>query len=231
MPELLIALAIIAVLVGLVLFMTLDAKYLAAAMRFGGVGALVLLGLLLAAQGLAVLDIPLGAVILILLQGWSLRGFAGAHRVRDWALGRGRGADIATIETGWVRMRLDRATGGLDGEVLSGQFRGNWLHQLDDQQLRLLLAECRRDRKSVRLVGTYLEQRLASATPRAERESDSRMTRGEALQILGLGPDAAEAEIREAHRRLIGQLHPDKGGSNYLASKINSARDLLVGGQ
>ena len=54
------------------------------------------------------------------------------------------------------------------------------------------------------------------------------MSRAEALKVLGLEEGASEKEVRAAHRRLILQTHPDKGGTTYLAAKINEAKDVLL---
>ena len=55
------------------------------------------------------------------------------------------------------------------------------------------------------------------------------MSRAEALEVLGLTPGASEADIRAAHRRLMRGAHPDSGGSDWLAARINQARDILLG--
>ena len=54
------------------------------------------------------------------------------------------------------------------------------------------------------------------------------MSAAEALQVLGLEPGASREEITAAHKKLMQRIHPDKGGSSYLASRINQAKDLLL---
>jgi hypothetical protein len=64
-------------------------------------------------------------------------------------------------------------------------------------------------------------------TPPPRRSST--MTRSEAFEVLGLKPGASDDEIHAAHRRLMRMAHPDTGGSDWLASRINQARDVLLG--
>ncbi len=76
-------------------------------------------------------------------------------------------------------------------------------------------------------AGAGTQQRSdSSAQPPPRRPSG--MTVDEAYQVLGLHPDATEAEIREAHHRLMRAAHPDSGGSDWLATRINQARDVLL---
>lgn len=74
---------------------------------------------------------------------------------------------------------------------------------------------------------------LMPAMRRAEEQQSAsghaNMTRAEAALILGVSERASEESVKEAHRRLISKNHPDQGGSDYLAAKINQARDVLLG--
>ena len=83
------------------------------------------------------------------------------------------------------------------------------------------------------LVGPALWQRWRESRPPGSeprpRRSSGAMSRVEALDVLGLKPGASEDDIHAAHRRLMRMAHPDTGGSDWLASRINQARDVLLG--
>jgi hypothetical protein len=148
----------------------------------------------------------------------------------------------STVETPFVRMSLDHDTGRMTGTVLRGRFAGLRLEELGRADLLALLRECRaEDEESARLVEAYLDradpdwhedfagahgESTSGATPPARGSTD--VTVEEAYEILGLSPGADAEAIRAAHRRLMKQLHPDHGGTDYLATKINRARDVLL---
>lgn len=76
----------------------------------------------------------------------------------------------------------------------------------------------------IRLIQNYERAKAQSGNP----EASSILTREEAALILGVSLTATPEQVREAHRRLIQKNHPDRGGTDYLAAKINQARDILL---
>ena len=147
------------------------------------------------------------------------------------------GGQTSTVQSKYIRMTLNHDSGDINGEVLTGQFMGKTLDQLDLDALLQLLREFQDDDESVALLQTYLDrehadtwQQQAGAQGQQRTPSEpGNMSREEALQILGLSADASEAEIIETHRRLMQKLHPDRGGSAYLAATINLAKGKLLG--
>ena len=203
-------------------------SFLATLARYAGAGLAGTLGLILVARG----QFGLGLVLL---------GSAGALLFRRPAGGPRK--TTSEIETPFLRMRLDHETGDLAGEVLAGQFEGRLLAGLGENELATLRTELDGDAESVRLLETYIERmrsreagaqgagtddQTGASDGGAFGSGSSPMTRGEALEILGLSGSPSEAEIRHAHRTLIRGVHPDHGGSSYLAAKLNAARDLLL---
>ncbi len=147
------------------------------------------------------------------------------------------GGQASTVQSKYIRMTLDHDSGDINGQVLAGQFSGKTLDQLDLDALLQLLAECQDDEESVALLQAYLDrvyedswhEQAGAHSRQQQANTGSEMSRTEALQILGLTEDASDDEIIEAHRRLIQKLHPDRGGSAYLAARINLAKDILLG--
>jgi hypothetical protein len=229
MPFLLAGLGLLALIFIFRQVLSAEPRFLASLLRGLGLGILGVVALVLALRGLAVLDLPLGGLIVYLVHHWSARGFPGVARVKAWVAGGRRPPGGSSIETATLRMDLDPVSGTLSGEVLAGALAGARLEQLTLPQLRTLLAECAAtDPASARLVETYLDRNHPTWREAAAPSSEGRLTRSEALQVLGLAADATPAQIKEAHRRLMTRLHPDQGGTDYLASKINAARDALL---
>ena len=142
----------------------------------------------------------------------------------------------STIRTRYLAMRLDHESGALQGEVLEGAFAGQTLSSLAKAQLLELLQEVAAESESVQLLQAYLsrehpgweEDAQHSGAGRAAEINDSTMTREHALEILGLAEGAERAAIVAAHRDLMRKLHPDRGGKDYLAKRVNAAKDFLL---
>ena len=146
------------------------------------------------------------------------------------------GSKQSEVSTRILRMTLDHDSGDLTGEVLEGPYKDWLLDQLDRSQLDELMAFCQQeDSDSAQLLAGYLEQRFPGAQGQEDSGeahtpgSTSELTRSEALAVLGLSEDASQEDIVAAHRTLIQKLHPDRGGNDYLAAKINEAKDFLLG--
>jgi DnaJ-domain-containing protein 1 len=135
-------------------------------------------------------------------------------------------------------MQLDHDSGALSGRVLEGRYQGRTLGDLTLEQLLELLSECTVDPQSTNLLEAYLDREHGpdwreaqpAGAQRPDPVPDGQMSRAEAYEILGLQPGAEKQEILAAHRRLMQKLHPDRGGSTYLAAKINKAKELLLEG-
>ncbi len=147
------------------------------------------------------------------------------------------GGNTMRLKTAWLKVTMDRATGALDGAVLQGEFKGRQLGQLSIPELQQLLQACSSDPQSVSLLRAYLQrcrsdwQESSSTGSRASDDdgfASGTMSVDTAARILGIPPHASNDDIRDAHRRLMQKLHPDRGGNDYLTQKINQARDTLL---
>ncbi|WP_370640723.1 DnaJ domain-containing protein [Xanthobacter sp. NFH-44] len=200
-------------------------RTVAYAALLGAVGAL-LLGRIGAA-------VPLAAVAFALLGRLDPGGIGG------WlgSLFRKRSAPRSSqVRSALFEMELDHATGTLSGQVIGGPHAGRALDDLDVPTLVSLRAAC--DAQSLSLLEAYLDRRAPAWREHAEADADrgqmgaagtsGAMTEEEAYQILGLQPGADAAEVRSAHRALMKKLHPDAGGSSYLAARINQAKDMIL---
>ena len=199
-----------------------------------------------------------GALALLAASGrlhWLMAVFAGALPLLRWILGlvagplighfiRSRvqgggmpppgsgGPSTSTVATDELRMTLVHDSGDMDGDVLKGSFTGERLSNLDLDALKILRAELD-SADSLQLLEAYLDRRFPGwaddTTERQPPPSDREMDREQALAVLGLPTGATEEEIVDAHRRLMQKLHPDRGGSDYLAATLNLAKRVLLG--
>ncbi|CAO3459014.1 hypothetical protein [Azospirillum argentinense] len=231
-------------------FVSADPRTLATAVRYGGIALAAAAVVVLTLTGRLGTAMMLGAMAFPLLTRW--RTLRDAFRPSSY--GAARGGQTSRIETLYLRMTLQHDSGAMAGEVLHGPWRGRTLESLTLGQLLALLDECRRDDPQ---SASVLEAWLDRAHPdwrTAEEQSAGRgndagskdggggghggghgggrgggsMTRDEAYEILGLSHGATPEQVKDAHRRLMMKVHPDHGGSTYLAAKINQAKDLLL---
>src|SRR4051812_48382128 len=210
-------------------YLQADPKKLAAVLKLAGGIALLAFAAFLGARGEIAIAAPLAAVGLGLL-GWLPFGPAGFGERTQKSTGQ-----VSRVRSAFIEMELDHDTGAMRGRIVAGRHAGVELDALALRALLELLAGI--DAESRALLAAYLDRREPSwrehaqgdATAGAGRPPPSgKMTEEEAYQILGLQPGASAEQIGRAHRALMKKLHPDQGGSTYLAARVNEAKDTLL---
>jgi hypothetical protein len=229
MPTILFGiLVLVLALWALHLYSKADPKKLAQILRpTGGVLALALAGYL-GFRGRLDIAIPLGLFGAGLL-GWGPLASTGVFQRTQKTPGQ-----VSRVRAPFVEMELDHDSGQMRGRILAGRHQGAALDDLDVPTLLGLLPEI--DEESRALVAAYLDRREPRWRERAQGDAAAgqgavrrgKMTEEEAYQILGLKPGAGPEEIGRAHRALMKKLHPDQGGSTYLAAQINEAKEVLL---
>lgn len=204
--------------------------------RWSLIGLFGFLLLTLLARGGATLALPLLLLAVPLLMRWKAgQPYAGgANDDQDSVKGT---SPESTVESRFLRMSLDHASGNMRGEVLAGRFKGRELKAMALDDLLLLWQECQSDPQSIALLEAYLDRAYGEEWREKKEKSDQDrrsdagsgpISPAEAYAILGLQPGATREQIKAAHRRLIQRVHPDHGGSTYLAARINEAKDVLL---
>lgn len=211
-----------------------DPKLLIRILRYAGAAGLGVFTVLLAVTGRMAPALFLGSMAWGLATGGHVWPSGWPHYSRR--AGRPSSGGSSSVRAHWVEMELDHDTGEMRGTVLKGANAGKSLDRLTHEELTALYyAANAEDPESGRLLEAYLDRAIGPDWRHDSRERETgahgpgTMSREEALKILGLPEGASDDEIRSAHRRLMLQNHPDKGGSDYLAAKINEARDALLG--
>ena len=135
------------------------------------------------------------------------------------------GSQQTETSTQELRMRLDHESGDIYGEVLVGRHEGRALSDLSPMEIKELHLALK-GTESRRLLEAYADRYHPTILgPQAEGSptASPEMTHGRALKVLGLSTAATKDEIVAAHRRLIQRMHPDRGGSSFLAAELNAA--------
>ncbi|MDE2379216.1 DnaJ domain-containing protein [Bradyrhizobium sp.] len=230
------AVAVLTLYLLLQMFRAANPAVLARAIKIvGGVVALAVAAFT-GLKGELAVAIPIGIFGAGLL-GWSPFNTAGFGNIGGmFGGGATRSPGQASrVRSQFLDMQLDHDTGRLTGRFADGPNAGR---SLDEFDLAALLAMCPAfDAESVALLESYLDRRFPAWRQDAQGDpaggqrrapSSGKMTDEEAYQILGLQPGAGRDEIGRAHRALMKKLHPDQGGSTYLAARVNEAKDTLL---
>ncbi len=197
--------------------------------RMGGM-AIIAVSVLVALRGNINTALPLFAF------GLAMIGIASPFAQNfNWG-GKKTADQKSRVQTSMLVMELDHDSGQMDGDILVGPTKGRRISSLSDTELKTLHTACKSvpDQSRLLLEAWLDRQRSTWRTDwqefgSAPATSGGTMSRDEAFAVLGLAKSASADDIKSAHRRLMKELHPDKGGSDYLAAKINQAKDILLG--
>jgi len=210
-------------------FARADPRYLIKVGRTAG-GIVALAGAaFMGARGQLSLALPLGVT------GLSLLGFLPRGAFGFWPGSHKSPGQASRVRSNFLEVALDHDTGHMTGTITAGRLKGTPLDTLEVSSLIGLLGEF--DAESRDLLAAYLDRRQprwrdniqdGAAAGRGGAARSGKMSDEEAYQILGLQPGASTGEIGRAHRGLMKKLHPDQGGSTYLAARVNEAKDVLL---
>src|SRR6202171_2948401 len=218
------------------MFRAANPVVLARAIKIGG-GVVALAGAAFTGiKGELAVAVPLGIFGAGLL-GWSPfgTGFGNIGAMFGGGSAQRSPGQASRVRSQFLDMNLDHDSGELSGQIVAGPHAGHSLDEFDLTQLIAMMPGF--DAESVSLLESYLDRRFpawrqdAQGNPAGGQRratSTGKMTDEEAYQILGLQPGAGRDEIGRAHRALMKKLHPDQGGSTYLASRVNEAKDTLL---
>jgi DnaJ-domain-containing protein 1 len=238
MPTLIAGVVAVVLLYSLLqMFRAANPVVLARAIKIGGGIVSLAVAAFTGIKGELAVAVPLGIFGAGLL-GWSPFGASGFGNIGGMFAGLGSKrspGQSSRVRSQFLDMMLDHDSGELRGQIVAGPYAGHSLDEFDLPQLTAMISGF--DAESVSLLESYLDRRFpawrqdAQGNPaggQSRATPGGKMTNEEAYQILGLQPGAGRDEIGRAHRSLMKKLHPDQGGSTYLAARVNEAKDTLL---
>ncbi len=228
--------AVVVLYLLLQMFRAANPAVLARAIKIAGGVVALAVAAFTGLRGELAVAIPLGIFGAGLL-GWVPFGTQGLGSIGG-LFGRGEphgSGQPSGVRSQLIEMILDHGSGPIAGRFVSGPNAGRSLEEFDLPQLTGMIGDF--DAESAALLESYLDRRFPAwrqdaqgngAGGQRRASGTGKMSEQEAYQILGLQPGASADDISRAHRTLMKKLHPDQGGSTYLAARINEAKEILL---
>jgi len=233
----------IALLIGLILFgrwiVTAEPKEALKALKWICIGGFVVISCFFIFTGrLSWAFFGLPVLLPWLMRARAVARIAKTFRRMSQANAGVKSGNSSDVETQFFKMKLDHDSGDMSGTINEGDHSGTDIKDLTTQQLIVLLNTCLlEDIDSARILEAYLDRNrpdwhdfVDDADASSQQANTTSMDKALALKILGLGQGVTDKAIKEAHRKLILGMHPDHGGSDFLAAQIYQAKDFLLRG-